>query len=68
MHNLTAIQQRTAEDFVMRDIRTPEPVPGRQNIDIQTDQFVEELTDKPPEYEIGVQSEFYIDRPVSAIE
>jgi hypothetical protein len=47
-----------------REVRTPEPLPGRQNIDIQTDQFVEELTDKPPQYEIGVQSDFYVDRSV----
>jgi radial spoke head protein 3 len=53
-----------AEENVRRDISTPEPVEGRQNIDIQTDVRVEEITDKPPEYEIGVQSDFYIDRPV----
>lgn len=44
-------------------MRTPEPVSGRQNIDIQTDQFVEELTDKAPRYEIGNQTEFVIERP-----
>jgi radial spoke head protein 3 len=43
-----------AEEFFTRDVRTPEPLQGRQNIDIQTDQFVEELTDKAPCYEIGV--------------
>ena len=42
-----------AEEFFTRDVRTPEPLQGRQNIDIQTDQFVEELTDKAPCYEIG---------------
>ena len=36
---------------------------GKQNIDIQTDQFVAELTDKAPVYEIGVQTEFKIERP-----
>ena len=30
---------------------TPKPVSGRQNIEVQTDEFVETLTDKPPEYE-----------------
>jgi hypothetical protein len=44
-------------------VRTPEPVAGRQNIDIQTDQFVEELTDKAPKYEIGNQTEFVVERP-----
>jgi len=32
-------------------------------MDTQTDKFVENVTDKPPEFEIGVQSDFYIDRP-----
>lgn len=52
-----------AEEFFTRDVRTPEPLAGRQNIDIQTDQFVEELTDKAPCYEIGCQTEIKIERP-----
>lgn len=52
-----------AEEFFTRDVRTPEPLPGRQNIDIQTDQFVEELTDKAPCYEIGCQTEIKIEKP-----
>lgn len=36
---------------------------GREHIEIQTDQFVEEFTDKAPHYEIGVQSEFVIKEP-----
>lgn len=46
-------QPGPSEEFFQREVRTPEPVSGRQNIDIQTDQFVEELTDKAPKYEIG---------------
>lgn len=55
-------QQRAqaAEEFFTRDVRTPEPLPGKQNIDIQTDQFVTELTDAPPCYEIGNQTDFVI--------
>lgn len=58
-------QERAAacEEFFTRDQRTPEPQPGRLNIDIQTDQFVEELTDKAPCYEIGCQTEIKIERP-----
>ena len=41
-------------------MKTPEAPPGKQNIDIQTDQFVAELTDKAPCYEIGCQTEFKI--------
>lgn len=60
-------QQRAAaaEEFFTRDVRTPEPLQGRQNIDIQTDQFVEELTDKAPCYEIGCQTEIKIERPTT---
>eukprot|EP00347_Sterkiella_histriomuscorum_P006020 403354377 len=55
----------SADEFFNRDIKTPEALAGRQNIDIQTDQFVEELTDKAPQYEIGSQTDFLIDRPPS---
>jgi hypothetical protein len=30
---------------------------------VQTDKHVEQLTDKPPEREEGVATEFYLDRP-----
>ena len=58
-------QQRAkaAEEFFTRDVKTPEAPPGKQNIDIQTDQFVSELTDKAPVYEIGCQTEYKIHRP-----
>jgi hypothetical protein len=55
--------RRQAERINQRDIKTPEPLPGRVNLDVQTEPFVENLTDKPTEFEIGVQSDFYIDRP-----
>jgi hypothetical protein len=32
-------------------------------MDIQTEKYVEILTDKPPESEQGVATEFYLDRP-----
>lgn len=57
------VEQRraqAAEEFFTRDVKTPEAMPGKQNIDIQTDQFVTELTDKAPHYEIGNQTDFNI--------
>ena len=48
-------QQEAAEQYTRREIPTPEPISGRQNLDVQTDQFVEELTDKAPCYDIGIQ-------------
>ena len=32
-------------------------------MDIQTDEYVEQLTDKPPTDEVGIATEFYLDRP-----
>ena len=51
------------EIYPNRDIPTPEPVPGRAHIDVQTEKYVEQLTDKAPEREEGVATEFYLDRP-----
>jgi len=58
-----AVEQKraqAAEEFFTRDVKTPEPPTGKQNIDIQTDQFVTELTDKAPKYEIACQTTFNI--------
>lgn len=58
-----ALEQKraqAAEEFFTRDVKTPEPPQGKQNIDIQTDQFVTELTDKAPNYEIACQTAFEI--------
>ena len=46
-----------------RDIPSPEPVPGRRHMDIQTMEYKEILTDKPPEQEAGNATELYMDRP-----
>lgn len=36
---------------------------GRIHLAIQTDEFREILTDKPEDCEVGVATEFYLDRP-----
>ena len=46
-----------------REVGTPEPVEGRQHIDVQTENIPEELSEKPLEFEIQVQTDHYIDRP-----
>ena len=56
-------EQQAAEQYTRRELPTPEPVTGRQNLDVQTDQFVEELTDKAPCYEIGCQTTFKMEEP-----
>lgn len=38
-------------------------MPGREHVAVETDEFVETLTDKPPFYEKEVQTEFNIEKP-----
>ena len=59
----TGSTKKTKNIYPNRDIPTPEPVPGRAHMDIQTSPYKEILTDKPPEQEQGIATEFYLDRP-----
>ncbi|GFR49941.1 hypothetical protein Agub_g12046 [Astrephomene gubernaculifera] len=43
--------------------RTPEAVEGRRHIDIQTDVYLEELTDTVPEADTATQTDAFLDRP-----
>ncbi|GIL50752.1 hypothetical protein Vafri_6901 [Volvox africanus] len=43
--------------------RTPEAVDGRRHIDIQTDVYLEELTDTVPEADTSTQTDAFLDRP-----
>ena len=47
----TVQTNKTRNIYPNRDIPTPEPVPGRQHMEIQTSPYKEILTDKPPERE-----------------
>lgn len=55
--------KKTKNIYPNRDIPTPDPVPGRMHMDVQTSPYKEILTDKPPEGEKGIATEFYLDRP-----
>merc|ERR1719343_1919897 len=46
---------------------TPEPVPGRKHMDIQTDSYLEELTERTIEFEAETQTDINLDRPVSPL-
>ena len=46
---------------------TPDAVPGRRHIDVQTENFLEELTDKVPEVDEETQTEAFMDRPPSPL-
>lgn len=43
--------------------QTPEPVEGRKHIDIQTELYLEELTDRVEEADISTQTDAFLDRP-----
>mmetsp|Transcript_39112 Transcript_39112/g.54319 ORF Transcript_39112/g.54319 Transcript_39112/m.54319 type:complete len:456 (-) Transcript_39112:213-1580(-) len=42
---------------------TPHAVEGRRHIDVQTDSFLEELTDTVPERDVNTQTDPFMDRP-----
>lgn len=43
--------------------RTPEPVEGRKHIDVQTELYLEELTDRVVELDVECQTDAFLDRP-----
>lgn len=47
--------------------RTPSPVAGRSHMDMQTEEFLEVLTDRVPEEEVGTQTDALMDRPPTPI-
>merc|ERR1711988_1961457 len=46
---------------------TPEPVQGRHHIDVQTDAYLEEVSDKVPEHDVECQTDEFLDRPASPL-
>jgi len=46
---------------------TPPPVEGRVHMDIQTEDFLEELTDRPIEIDADTQTQPYLDQPSSPL-
>ncbi|XP_024143422.1 radial spoke head protein 3 homolog B [Oryzias melastigma] len=47
--------------------RTPEPVQGRKHLEIQTESYLEELSDIPVVKEIECQTDAFLDRPETPI-
>jgi len=47
--------------------RTPEPVEGRKHTELQTDAYLEELTDTVPEADNATQTDAFLDRPPTPI-
>ncbi len=48
---------------VLKRPTTPDPIDGRRHMDIQTDAYLEELTDTVPETEVTTQTDAFLDRP-----
>ena len=46
---------------------TPEPSEGRKHIDVQTEQYLEELTDRPVEVDIDTQTDAFMDQLAAPI-
>merc|ERR1719310_2552506 len=46
---------------------TPDAVMGRKHMDIQTDSYLEELTERTVEFEAETQTDFPVDRPPSPL-
>lgn len=61
MNKRQMMDQRLMEQRVKPS--TPEPVDGRRHMDVQTENYLEELTDKMPEVDEGTQTEAFMDRP-----
>lgn len=56
---------KDAENASLRRPATPEAVDGRKHMDIQTEQYLEELKDKPDEVTQETQTDPMLDRPVT---
>merc|ERR1719181_2128989 len=63
--SLVMPQQDMAEIQKQKRVGTPEAVMGRKHIDIQTDSYLEELTERTVEFEAETQTDFLLDRPPS---
>ncbi|CAF3202483.1 unnamed protein product [Rotaria socialis] len=60
-----ALARRKAREQIRT--RTPEPVHNRKNIDVQTELYLEELSDRIEEADVDVQTDAFLDRPPSPL-
>ncbi|XP_021917373.1 radial spoke head protein 3 homolog A isoform X2 [Zootermopsis nevadensis] len=62
-----AIARRRAQGQQTRTaryrLRTPPPVAGRRHETVQTEKYLEEILDRPPESEASSQTDLFLDRP-----
>lgn len=60
-----AIAKKRAKDQLRP--RSPEPVDGRKHIEVQTELYLEELSDRIEEADIDTQTDAFLDRPPSPL-
>lgn len=60
-----AMARRRAKEQARR--HTPEPVEGRKHIPVQTELYLEELSDRVEEADVDVQTDAFLDRPPSPL-
>ncbi|XP_053565094.1 radial spoke head protein 3 homolog [Bombina bombina] len=56
-----ALSKKRAKELLRP--RTPEPVEGRKHIDVQTELYLEELSDRVEEKDMACQTDAFLDRP-----
>ena len=64
-----AARRRRAQQRAKERARTrsPEPVPGRVHMDVQTELYLEELTDRVEEADVATATDPFLDRPPSPL-
>lgn len=60
-----AIARKRAKDQLRP--RSPDPVDGRKHIDVQTELYLEELSDRVEEADVECQTDAFLDRPPSPL-
>jgi murein DD-endopeptidase MepM/ murein hydrolase activator NlpD len=60
-------KSRTTMSSSSRRVGTPPPLEGRSHMVMQTDEFFEELTDRPMEQDADTQTQPFMDRPASPL-
>ncbi|XP_078503118.1 radial spoke head protein 3 homolog [Lissotriton helveticus] len=60
LHRRAIAKKRAKEQL---RIRTPEAVEGRKHVDVQTELYLEELTDRVEEVDMECQTDAFLDRP-----
>eukprot|EP00762_Andalucia_godoyi_P000354 ANDGO_03190.mRNA.2 Flagellar radial spoke protein 3 len=61
------VERKRQQDMEAQRARTPPPVEGRQHLLLQTDEYLEDLSDRPVEKEVDTQTDAFMDRPPSPL-